>query len=321
MIRDMVAQTQLLLGVDGGGSKTIALLADAKGKVLGRGSAGTANHFTVGKEQACAAIEQAVAASFAEAGLGRTSIAALCFGLAGVDRPDNRALFEPWIAQQFPDAKASLVNDAELVLAAGTPEGWGIALICGTGVIVMGCNRQGERGRVDGWGYLLGDQGSGFSIGLAALQSVMAAHDGRGAPTLLSQMVLQHCNLNSPLELVRWTYRERVPTAEIASLTRLVDAAAEQGDNIAQTILHQAADQLAHTVQTLVKKLGFESEVPCALAGGVITNNQQISRSFNQALERQGIVLQPVAVVHEPALGAVRIAVRLLNKKNDQQTV
>lgn len=315
MTKERPAPTPLLLGVDGGGSKTTALLADADGRILGRGNAGTANHFTVGKEQACAAIEQAVAASFVEAGLSRAPIAALCFGLAGVDRPDNRAIFEPWIAERFPNAKRSLVNDAELVLAAGTPEGWGVALICGTGVIVIGRNRQGERGRVDGWGYLLGDQGSGFSIGLAALQAVMAAYDGRGPSTLLSNLVLQHCNLNSPLELIRWIYRERVPTSEIATLTRLVDVAAEQGDKLAQSILDRAADQLAHSVQTLVKKLDFESEVPCALAGGVITNNLQISRSFYQAIERQGITLQPIAIVIEPAQGAVRIAERLLNKK------
>ncbi|MFN8442722.1 MAG: BadF/BadG/BcrA/BcrD ATPase family protein [Caldilineaceae bacterium] len=314
MTRATVTPTQFLLGVDGGGSKTTALLADAEGRILGRGSAGTANHFTVGIEQACAAIEQAVAASFVEAGLNRAPISALCFGLAGVDRPDNRVLFEPWIAEHFPNTKAALVNDAELVLAAGTPEGWGIALICGTGMIVFGRNRQDERGRVDGWGYLLGDQGSGFSIGLAALQAVMAAHDGRGAPTLLTQMILRHCNLESPLELVRWIYRERVPTSEIAFLTRFVDAAAEQGDCIAQTILYQAADQLVHSVQTLVKKLGFESEIPCAVAGGVITNNLQISRSFDQAIARQGITLQPITVVHEPAQGAIRIALRLLNR-------
>lgn len=307
----------LLLGIDGGGSKTVALLATGTGEVLGRGSAGTANHFTVGKEQAFAAIEQAVAASFADAGLERAPIAALCLGLAGVDRPDNRALFEPWIAEQFLNAKVALVNDGELVLAAGTPEGWGVALICGTGVIVLGRNQQGERGRVDGWGYLLGDHGSGFAIGLAALQAVLAAHDGRGEPTLLSEQILRYCNLETPPELIRWTYRDRVPTSEIAALSRLVDSAAERNDGVAQTILTNAADQLAHSVQTLVYKLHFESAVPCALAGGVVTNHTQLASALHKAIARHGLRLHPITQVSDPAMGAIRLAQSLISSSDE----
>ena len=171
-------EPRCLMGIDGGGSKTAALLADETGRVLGRGAAGASNFQIVGHEAAQAAIVAAMAAATAAAGMApQPPLSALCIGLSGVDRPGERVSFQQWAAALYPAARVLIANDAELVLAAGTPQGWGLALICGTGAIVYGRSLAGQTARADGWGHLLGDEGSGYAIGLAALRAVMRAYD------------------------------------------------------------------------------------------------------------------------------------------------
>ena len=144
--------SKLLLGLDGGGSKTLALLADAGGRIIGRGSAGASNYQNIGATAAWAALDTAIAAAFADAGLPPGDVAAVGLGLAGVDRPEDRVLFEGWAAGRFGGAPVVIANDAELVLAAGTPDGWGIAVISGTG---LDCVRPQRAGR-DGTGRGVG---------------------------------------------------------------------------------------------------------------------------------------------------------------------
>lgn len=303
---------KLLIGIDGGGSKTLALLANADGRILGRATAGSSNYHTVGKEQAFAALEGAIAGSFADAGINVQPLAALCMGLAGVARPEDRELLLAWAGERFPGVPIALNNDSELVLAAGTPAGWGIALICGTGSIVLGRSQDGKSTRSDGWGFLLGDLGSGFAIGKAALQAVLAAHDGRAPATALSELILRECSLAAPPDLVRWVYRERIPTAEIAALAPLVEQAAEAGDGIAQAILQQAGNHLADSVQAVATRLSFSGAIPLAMAGGVILRSRQIADCFRHAAVEKGLLLEPITPVLEPAIGAIRIAQRLL---------
>ena len=135
-------------------------------------------------------------------------MAAVGLGLAGVDRPEDRALFEGWAAGRFGGAPVVIANDAELVLAAGTPDGWGIALISGTGSIVFGRSPHGEMARAGGWGHILGDEGSGYAIGVEALRAVMRAFDGRGPATALTDAVLLHWSLKTPPDLVGRVYRD-----------------------------------------------------------------------------------------------------------------
>ena len=231
--------------------------------------------------------------------------------MAGIDRPDDKAVMGNWAANALKEARIKFVNDAELVLAAGTPNGWGVALICGTGSIVYGCSVEGERTRAGGWGYLLGDEGSGYSIGLAALRAILRAYDGRGENTRLHASILNHLSLTAPTELVKYFYRERVPTTEIASLASLVEAAAEEGDEVAAQVLQEAASELALAVKSVVSRLRMSGAIPCALAGGVIVNGASFRQKFEQSSNKVGIGLNPIKVVPEPAAGAIRLARQL----------
>ncbi len=173
----------VVLGIDAGGSKTRALVASPDGQVIGSGEAGPANYQSTGQAAAFQALAQAVGQALETARIDIQQVASLCLGAAGIDRPEDFAVFQGWAVQAFPRARLHLANDAQIVLAAGTPEGWGLVIISGTGSIAYGRTAQGAIARAGGWGYLLGDEGSGYSIGLQALQAVMRAQDGRDGQT------------------------------------------------------------------------------------------------------------------------------------------
>ncbi len=300
------------MGVDGGGTKTAAVLADAEGRVLGRGRAGASNLQVIGRQAAQEAVQTAMDAAWRAAGLSTQPLAALCIGLAGVDRPGERALFQRWAQEAHPLSRVEIVNDVELVFAAGTPAGWGLALICGTGSIVYGRSPAGRLARADGWGHLLGDEGSGYAIGLAALRAVMRAYDGRGPVTALSEAILAHWQLTSVPDLVPRVYQQLRGKDEIAALAALVEAVAAQGDPTAQSILAAAGQELALAAQAVIRRLDMTGAIPCAVAGGVIVSGHTVQVQFEEAVARLGLTLQPITLVPEPALGAVRLAQQTL---------
>jgi N-acetylglucosamine kinase-like BadF-type ATPase len=298
----------LLLGIDGGGTKTTALLAEADGRVLGRGMTGSSNYHVIGADMACKTIREAVHAAFMEARQTPSALEVVCLGLAGVDRARDRALFTDWAEREWPNAKCIIVNDAELVLAAGTPEGWGLALICGTGSIAFGKTQQGRTARAGGWGYLLGDEGGGYAIGLAALHAIVRAHDGRAPVTALMSAILARWHLATPTDLIAHVYQPQIPRVEIAELAPLVEQVAADGDEVATEILKTAGNEMAELVRAAANRLGLGEPTPCAIAGGVLLNGQLARRFFQKAADRQDLRLAPITLVPEPAQGALVLA-------------
>jgi N-acetylmuramic acid 6-phosphate etherase len=153
-----------ILGVDGGGTKTVALLGDLNGNVLARGRSGSANTNAVGFDAACLALESAINMARKD---HSGEISAMCLGLAGAGRKEDIQQFQNWAVYKFPKTVVKVVSDAEILLEAGAPSGPALALICGTGSIVYGRTVTGELIRAGGWGYLFGDEGSGYAIGIA----------------------------------------------------------------------------------------------------------------------------------------------------------
>jgi len=296
---------KVVAGVDGGGTKTLALVTDLNGQPLGQGLAGPSNYNVVGFEAACQAVETALGQAMQS---DPGEIAALCLGLAGVGRPEDVKLFQTWAREKFPAAAVLIVNDAEILLAAGAPpDAPALALICGTGSIVYGRAVNGQLLRAGGWGYLFGDEGSGYAIGAAALRAVMRAQDGRGAPTLLTGLVLSQRGLVDPQELVMNIYGAGSPRVEIAGLAGLVEQAAAEDDISALAILDDAALALARTVQAVYRKLGL-APVPLALTGNVILRGEYLLDAFRWACDDLGLVFSNVSEISEPVEGAIRLA-------------
>ena len=297
-----------ILGVDGGATKTVALLGDLDGRVLARGISGPSNANAVGFDAACSALESALRMARANY---PGEIRALCLGLAGVGRKDDAERFQNWAVHRYPKTVVKVVTDAEILLIAGAPSGPGQALICGTGSIVYGRTITGELIRAGGWGYLFGDEGSGYAIGSAALRAVMQAHDGRGSETSLSELVLERYGLHTPPELVQTIYGAQSPRLEVAALAELVEQAAEQDDAVAIAILKEAADELTRTIAAVYPKLG-DSAFPLIITGGTILHGKYLKRAFHEACKTQRLEFTAVHYVAEPAEGALKLARKLV---------
>ncbi len=298
----------ILIGIDGGGSKTTALVAARDGATLGRGTSGPSNYLVIGAEAAYAALDAAVEAA---AGGRPLRPVALCLGMAGAARPADQAVLRAWTDARFPGAPVIITHDARLALAAGTPEGWGVAVLCGTGAMVYGETQRGQAARADGWGYLLGDDGSGYAIGRAALRAVARAADGRGPQTALTEAILAHWSLEQPQDLIGHVYKS-TQRADIAMLAALVQAMALQGDAVAEAILQDTGRELAISVEAVARRLALTGAIPCALTGSVILKGQSVRAAFVAATVERGLTLSPLTPVYEPAQGAIRLARGLL---------
>ncbi len=293
-----------ILGVDGGGTKTLALLGDLAGNVLARGVSGASNYNAVGFDAACLALESAINMARQEY---PGEISALCLGLSGAGRNEDIERFLRWAASKFPTTVIKVVSDAEILLMAGVPSGAALALICGTGSIAYGRTVTGELIRAGGWGYLFGDEGSGYAIGIAALRAVMQACDGRGPKTLLSELVLEHIGLHSPPELIHSIYGAESPRLAVANLSALVEQAAGQSDSVAIAILDEASQELARMIAAVYPKLET-STFSLVITGGTILHGRSLKKAFNRACETQGLTFTAVHYVTEPAEGALQLA-------------
>jgi N-acetylmuramic acid 6-phosphate etherase len=293
-----------LLGIDGGGTTTEAWLAEPGCHVLGRGTAGPSNAKAVGPEAARWALDTAIRGAFHAAGLTSSPVDVICLGLAGFDRPDDRKILAEWADQAGWARRIVMVNDGDLVVAAGTPEGWGVGVIAGTGSIAVGRAKDGRTARAGGWGHLIGDEGSAYGIVLEALRMVARRADGR-APRppgrdLLTERVCAALGVTEASQIVTTIYSPEFSRARIASL------APEQ-------LLIPAGAALAETVAAVARSLGWTSGVlPLAVAGGFLLSAAIVRQGMIDDLTRRGykVAMTPVA---EPVRGAVILAESMLS--------
>ena len=291
------------IGVDGGGTKTLAIIVDAQGNERGRGIAGSANHESVGIEKAVYHIRSAIedAASHADYPLPLRSA---WIGLAGIDRPHDYDLLLPRLQPLAQHIR--LTNDADLVLSA-LPDAVGIALIAGTGSIALGRDARGSSVRAGGWGHLIGDEGSGYELGRRCLQVVARAADGRGQATILEKLLLKQWNLDNANDIIGKVYNE-CDKASIAALSALVCVAAREGDEVARGIVKDAAYELALALVAVKNRLNFPGKlIPLALGGGLVLHEANFREQVISAIGNL-VSIGDVTLVEEPALSAARAA-------------
>jgi len=293
-------------GIDGGGSKTSAVIVDQQGREVGRGSGGGSNYQAVGLEIALREVRLALKNALEQAGLSEIPAKALV-GLAGLDRPVDEALWREAIAK-FPSPLAhnlTFTNDAELILSVH-PERAGLGLICGTGSIVVGRDRAGNKGRAGGWGHFFGDEGSGLWFGREALRAAAHSADGRGPQTLLLELIMREWNLTQADELIGQVYvSPRPDNAKIARLAGVVFAAAEAGDKVAGQLVETAAQELALAVEATCHKLVFTEPSAVAIAGGVLLSSVLLYQRFEDVL-RAKLQFGEFIKVPDPALAAAK---------------
>jgi glucosamine kinase len=295
------------LGIDGGGSKTLAVIVDEHGQERGRAQAGSSNYTAVGVEQAVANLRAAAEHAARAAGCS-LPLKAAWLGLAGVDRPSDQGLLLPRLAALAETLR--LTNDAELLLSA-LDDAVGVALVAGTGSIALGRDGHGTIARAGGWGHILGDEGSGYEIGRQALQAAARSADGRGEKTTLLERIAHLWNLERPDDMIGRVYNNDDDKAMIARLSSLVFQAAADGDHAARQIAQQAADELALAALTVIKALDLPGErVGLALGGGLLIHEHGFRNQVLRRIRRRR-PLGHIPLVEQPAFSAARAAITL----------
>ena len=310
---------RIVLGIDGGGTKTVCvaispmrLRVEPGATVIpaARIEVGSTNRNSVGPEQAYGQLQRVIVQALEAAGRDTADVDAVCLGMSGVDRPEDLALMEAWMAELLPGVPAIIHNDAVIALASGSSGAlFGVVLISGTGMIAMGFNHAGERQRAGGWGALLGDGGSGYAIGAAVLRAITWAADGRDARTMLTDMTLAHLQMERAQQLVRWTYDD-ISWRRIAELAPLALRAAEAGDPAAVAIVRTAVVDLALAAEAVARRLKLRSTpFPLVLSGGNLRSGM-LADALEERFRR---TLPSASIVHpslEPAIGAALLAAR-----------
>jgi N-acetylglucosamine kinase-like BadF-type ATPase len=295
-----------VLGIDVGGTKTVCLLGDDEGRIVSTAKGPGANLQAVGELQ----LEKVLHTVMEETVAQQNAVpAAICLGIAGVDRPEDATVVRGIMSRIGYKARILVVNDALIALQAGIGAAAGIVIVAGTGSIAYGCDSQGRAARAGGWGYVLGDEGSGYWIGRLALRAVVREADGRGQPTSLTPRVLAHFAVARPGELFQTVYRQDFKPAAVAALATHVQHARDEGDAVATAILDRGAKELVAAAESVANQLDLTGEeFSFVLAGGMFKAvpwlREEVARLLPAIAPRSRTVLLDV----EPALGAVRLA-------------
>ncbi|HLZ68582.1 MAG TPA: BadF/BadG/BcrA/BcrD ATPase family protein [Dehalococcoidia bacterium] len=296
-----------LLALDGGGSKTVCLIADELGRVRGWGSGGPSNLSFVSPEAAGAAIGGAIEAALRRAGVagaGEPAVdVALCSG------PVRPTFLEEAVRRVVRCAAYRLAPEADACLASAGAE-FGALVLAGTGSFEYARGHDGRAHRCDGWGTLFGDEGSAYDIARRALIAVARAEDGRGPQTALREAVLAHFGVDSFRAVSRRIYEENLPREQIARLAPLVAPLADV-DEAARALLRDAAEALARGVLTCLAATGLGAEdFTLALCGGAFRAGRALIEPLLTAVQAVAPGALPVRPRFEPVYGALRLAFR-----------
>jgi N-acetylglucosamine kinase-like BadF-type ATPase len=297
-----------VLGIDAGGTKTRAILADEDARVVGGALGGGANLRTHGELE----VEKVLHAVIEEARAGgNASPEALALGIAGADRPADEAVLRGILRRIGFRDRVVVTNDARIAFVAGSPERVGLALVCGTGSIAWGRNRAGEIARSGGWGWHLGDEGSGFWIGERAIRDVLRAADGRGRATSLDRALSEHFEIARPDQILHAIYDREFPRTKVARFAPRVAEAAFAGDEVAKAILSDAAGELVRAATSVRERLRLEdSPYDVVLSGGTVAAVPALAADVERRHARPPASVRLLA--EEPAMGAVKLAIEAL---------
>ena len=294
---------EIILAIDGGGSRTRCLAIDRDGQVVGEGAGGPSNHLLV--EAAVVARSLRDAIEGARAGTAGAEVTCVSAGLAGVDFDGEGAGEMEDLLRKLGYAGAHVSGDMVIAHAGALGGEPGVLALAGTGSSVLGIGPDGARAKVGGWGPVYGDEGSAYRIGRMALTAAARAYDGRGTATALTDALLRALGLRDFKETVGRVYVRGMAPSEVAALSRVAYEVAEFGDEVARAIFLRAGEELAEAVEAAARRLGLaESEVPVSYQGSVLISCALVRERFGETLREhlpRASILPPR---FEPVIGA-----------------
>ena len=315
-----MSRPPVVLAVDGGGSKTDLALVRADGALLSlvRGPKSSPHH--VGLDGSLEVLEQLLRTARGEAGIdGAGQVAEVAeLLMAGVDFPSEEEALRDAVERRGWAAATSVVNDTFAILRAGTETGWGVAVVCGTGMNCVGVGPDGRHARFPALGPTTGDWGGGYDLGLAALFAAARSEDGRGAKTTLEQAVPAHFGLETPAELAEAIHRGQIPVRRLEELPRLVLAEAERDAEAAAIVDRLAVEVVAFARVALERLELTDAPVEVLLGGGLLqTGDGRLLGVIEAGLREVGPRITARRTSSPPIVGAALLGLDQLGSDHD----
>jgi len=299
------------IGIDGGSSRSVGVIVDRSGEVAARAVGGPANYHTTGLDALERNLFDLLERLADGAGTRLDEVTRFCFALAGLWREADRRAIGGALQRHGILDRATLISDVEALLATGKPDEPAIAVVAGTGSVVVARDAAGRLHKVGGNGHLLDDAGSGYDLGISGLRAALEAHDGRGPQTVLTRVLLEATGLAEVSDVVPWLYALADQKREVAQLAPHVVEAAEGGDSVARAIVDRAAGELARWCTIAAQALSLvDRPVEVLLAGGLLGHNAGYTRLLGECVAVELPRAQVGSPAREAAQGAALIALR-----------
>ena len=309
-----------VIGVDGGGTKTVAALANFWGKILKVAKSGSSNLRNVGIKEAVSNISEAILKVIE--GIGEKEIFSIFIALAAVEEEfksekkkiKREILKNPKISKAL-RGKIEIVSDQIAAFRAGTDEKDGLILISGTGCVCHGWKGKKEI-KSGGWGWL-NDEGSGFWVGQKGYQVILKDLDGRGPRTKVTKLLFKEWKLKSKEDLLRRIYNKD-SIRNISLISKIVDRASQPGDKVARLIMEEAGKELSLLAMTVIKKLNFHltklgrnQKFPLVLVGGMFKSKIVLNK-VKREIKKFSPNTKFIRLETEPVIGAIKLTIENL---------
>jgi N-acetylglucosamine kinase-like BadF-type ATPase len=311
-----MASRKYFIGIDGGGTKTLAVVIDRSGEIKGHGKGGAGNCVSAGLSQAVTSVRNAVNKALCEAKAELSEVAAICAGLAGVGLKENHEAMKNGLVAAFGRPQIDVITDAEAALAGATNLKPGVILNSGTGSIGFGKDHFGKERRSGGHGPEIGDEGSATWIGRRTVQLLSQVEDGRlkMETHLLQQLLCEELTVNSFEELKKLVYRcVSMNGGDLKSLrdkiSEITIKAAQLGDTIALKVMEEAAIELGRIGIAVCEQLDFESKsFQLSCVGSVFENYPRLIRLVRNIVLAEIPTADFQNPVFQPEVGAAKLA-------------
>lgn len=307
-----INKTHLIIGIDGGGTKTSALVSGFDGELLSSSEVGASNYLIVGLEKSCERIFNLIFDVLKKADSTLNEVSIIIIGLAGAGRQKDKKLILNKLKQiasknklKFP--RCIILSDAQIALEGAFSSKSGAILIAGTGSILFEKNTKQNINRVGGWGRVLGDEGSGFSIGQKGISAILKSIDGRGAKTKLSKIASEKFGWINSEKIIFDVYKN---SFDVASFAPIVFESAKSGDVVSKNILNKTADELVEHLRPIAQK-----KIKLALVGSIFKNSNYLKNLVVKKIRSSYPKINIVEAEHSPNYGAILYGLRILNDK------
>lgn len=304
----------LIMGVDGGGSKTHAVITDEKGNLLGEGLTAGSNYQTVGMELALSRISKSMEEAINKAGINSADISFVQYALAGADREQDYINLRAKLSD-LPYKEWDLTSDALAGLRLGSPQNIGVVLVCGSGTNAVGRNLSGRIMQTGGFGYLYGDFAGGNNIAIETFRAAIRSWEGREMKSVLVDKVLEYFNFPTMEELYE-DFLDRSVSNVPADLAIILQDAVEEGDTLATQLLFKVGNELGAAANSVIKRMKrFDiDEIPIVLIGSIFQRgrNTCLLNSMTNTIRKENVNVSINIPKMEPVYGAVQLGMDFL---------